>query len=81
MTRVLIQTAPTFSAGTPTKVFDTRYVTGGSGRAYDVSPDGQRFLNDQGLGHRAGPQHGRRAELGGGAEGQAAGEVIRVPAD
>ena len=44
MTRVPIQTAPTFSAGTPTTLFDTRYVTRGTGRAYDVSPDGQRFL-------------------------------------
>jgi len=44
MTRVAVQTAPTFSAGTPAKVFDTRYYNGGSGRAYDVSPDGQRFL-------------------------------------
>lgn len=44
MTRVPIQTAPAFSAGNPTKVFDTRYVTGGTGRPYDVSPDGQRFL-------------------------------------
>ena len=44
MTRVPIQTAPTFSAGIPTKVFDTRYFNGGPGRSYDVSPDGQRFL-------------------------------------
>ena len=44
MTRVPIQTAPTFSAGTPTKVFDTPYVIGPAGRTYDVSPDGQRFL-------------------------------------
>ena len=44
MTRVPIQTTPTFSASTPTTLFDTRYYAGGSGRAYDVSPDGQRFL-------------------------------------
>ena len=25
-------------------LFDTRYYTGGLGRTYDVSPDGQRFL-------------------------------------
>ena len=43
MTRVPVQMAPTFSAGTPAKVFDTRYFTG-LGRSYDVSPDGQRFL-------------------------------------
>ena len=44
LTRVAVQTAPTFSAGIPTKVFDTRYFNGGPGRSYDVSPDGQRFL-------------------------------------
>ena len=47
MTRVPIQTTPTFSAGTATTLFETRYVSGVSGatgRAYDVSPDGQRFL-------------------------------------
>jgi serine/threonine-protein kinase len=44
MTRVPIQTAPTFSAGTPTKLFDTRYYAGDTGRTYDVSSDGQRFL-------------------------------------
>ena len=43
MTRVAIQTAPTFSAGTPTTLFATRYLTAVP-RAYDVSPDGQRFL-------------------------------------
>ena len=44
MTRVPIQTAPTFSAGTPTTLFDTRYYTVPLGRSYDVSPDGQHFL-------------------------------------
>ena len=44
MMRVPVQMAPTFSAGTPAKLFDTRYVTGQTGRSYDVSPDGQRFL-------------------------------------
>ncbi|PYR76274.1 MAG: hypothetical protein DMF87_18580, partial [Acidobacteria bacterium] len=35
----------TWNAGTPMKVLEGRYYTGsGSGRAYDVSPDGQRFL-------------------------------------
>jgi serine/threonine-protein kinase len=35
----------TWSAGTPMKILDGRYYTGtGTGRAYDVSPDGQRFL-------------------------------------
>ena len=46
MTRVPVQTAPTFSAGTATTLFKTRYVVPGVvvGRGYDVSPDGQRFL-------------------------------------
>ena len=35
----------TWHAGAPVKLFDGRYVnTGTSGRTYDVSPDGQRFL-------------------------------------
>ena len=55
MIRVPIQTAPTFHAGTPTKMFDTRYVTGGNGRAYDVSPDGQRFLMIKGAGTEQAP--------------------------
>ena len=55
MTRVPIQTAPTFSAGTPTKMFDTRYFNGGSGRSYDVSPDGQRFLMIKAAGSEQAP--------------------------
>jgi hypothetical protein len=38
----------TWTAGTPVKLLEARYFTntssGGSGRTYDVSPDGQRFL-------------------------------------
>jgi len=35
----------TWNHGTPMKLLERRYYTGtGSGRAYDVSPDGQRFL-------------------------------------
>jgi Tol biopolymer transport system component len=37
----------TFSAGTPTKLFEGRYYVGDAanvGRTYDVSPDGRRFL-------------------------------------
>jgi serine/threonine-protein kinase len=36
----------TWNAGTPMKLLEGGYVTGGGtlGRAYDVSPDGQRFL-------------------------------------
>ena len=44
VTSVPIQTVPTFSNGTPTKVFEGRYYTSASSRTYDVSPDGQRFL-------------------------------------
>jgi hypothetical protein len=34
-----------WNAGAPVKLFDGRYVnTGTSGRTYDASPDGQRFL-------------------------------------
>jgi serine/threonine-protein kinase len=45
LTAVPIQsTATTFSAGNPSKVFDSRYFTGSLYRTYDVSPDGQRFL-------------------------------------
>jgi hypothetical protein len=33
-----------FSAGTPAKVFATKYYSGFNLGAYDVSPDGQRFL-------------------------------------
>jgi serine/threonine-protein kinase len=44
VTSVPIQTAPTFSAGTPTKLFDGRYVGSAFWRTYDVSADGQRFL-------------------------------------
>jgi serine/threonine-protein kinase len=42
---VSVQTAPTFSAGTPTKLFAWQTPAPGAwGRTYDVSPDGQRFL-------------------------------------
>jgi serine/threonine-protein kinase len=44
VTSVPIRTAPTFSAGAPTKLFDGRYVGGPFWRTYDVSRDGQRFL-------------------------------------
>jgi len=41
-----VQTGATFSAGTPRVLFEGRYVAtpDRSGRTYDVSPDGQRFL-------------------------------------
>ena len=44
VTSVPIQTTPTFSAGSPTKLFDGRYVGSPFWRTYDVSPDGRRFL-------------------------------------
>jgi serine/threonine-protein kinase len=44
LTSVPIRTAPTFSAGASTKLFDGRYLGGPFWRTYDVSPDGQRFL-------------------------------------
>jgi len=45
-TAVPVQTSgPTFIVGRPAKVFDTTaYFTQNPARAYDVSPDGQRFL-------------------------------------
>jgi len=40
-----ISTDPTFAVGNPTLLFEGSYVGGpGSGRDYDVTPDGQRFL-------------------------------------
>ena len=48
---VTVQLTPTFSRGTPTKLFDApsilldgRFIGAGTHRTYDVSPDGQRFL-------------------------------------
>jgi serine/threonine-protein kinase len=44
MVAVPIHSTPAFSAGTPTKLFDTRYYATGNARTYDVSRDGQTFL-------------------------------------
>jgi len=45
----------TWNAGTPMKLLEGRYVTGGTlGRMYDVSPDGQRFLMIKAAGADAG---------------------------
>ena len=48
--------ATTWNNGTPMKLLEGRYVTGGGtlGRAYDVSPDGQRFLKINAPGTDAG---------------------------
>ena len=46
LTSVSVQTTPAFSAGNPTRVFETRYLStsGVGGRTFDVSRDGQKFL-------------------------------------
>jgi eukaryotic-like serine/threonine-protein kinase len=45
LTSVVVSTSgPTFSAGSPAKVFDTKYVESNPSRHYDVSANGQRFL-------------------------------------
>jgi serine/threonine-protein kinase len=44
VTSVAVQTSATFSAGNPTKLFDTRYFPGNAERTYDVTRDGQKFL-------------------------------------
>ena len=42
---VPVQTAPTFSPGTPARLFDVTYgVLNIAGPTYDVSPDGRRFI-------------------------------------
>jgi serine/threonine-protein kinase len=41
---VRVETTPVFSAANPTKMFDGQYFAGITGRTYDVSLDGKRFL-------------------------------------
>ena len=41
---VRIQTEPRFATGKPEVIFEPRYYASASGRTYDVSPDGERFL-------------------------------------
>jgi serine/threonine-protein kinase len=41
---VPVELQPRFAAGTPTRLVEGRHLLGGPGRAYDVSPDGERFL-------------------------------------
>jgi len=49
MMAVPVQTSPAFSAGNPTRVFETHYLTPNNGRTYDVAADGQRFLMIKGI--------------------------------
>jgi serine/threonine-protein kinase len=47
--RVAVESGPSWRAGTPAKLFDNTYAweiggTGLTGRSYDISPDGRRFL-------------------------------------
>jgi serine/threonine-protein kinase len=44
MMAVAIHTTPTFSAGNPAKLFESRSYTSITARTYDASLDGQRFL-------------------------------------
>ena len=41
---VPVATTPAFSAGTPQLLFEGPFRMDGPFRAYDVTPDGQRFL-------------------------------------
>ena len=43
MIAVPVRMSPSFTTGSPTRLFDGRYTAGGSGPSYDVAPDG-RFL-------------------------------------
>ena len=44
VTSIRVLTSSTFSAGNPTKLYDTRYFPGDAERTYDVTRDGQKFL-------------------------------------
>ena len=84
LTTVPFQTKPAFTAGTSTRLFETRYFSAGQGRSYDVSPDGQGFLmikqmqaSDEAVNTNS--LHRRRPELVRGAEVESANEVaIRI---
>jgi len=41
---VVIETEPTFTAGSPQVLFTGNYLTDPGNRQYDIAPDGQRFL-------------------------------------
>ena len=57
LTGLSIRTSPTFTAGTPARVFSTRYFFFGTlSPAYDVAPDSRRFLIIKSVGHeKSGP--------------------------
>jgi Tol biopolymer transport system component len=44
MMRVEVQTGETFSHGSPSPLLESPYFSVEEGRAYDISPDGQRFI-------------------------------------
>jgi hypothetical protein len=44
MMTVPIESGPGFQFGNPMRLFSGSYFAGVSGRTYDVTPDGQRFL-------------------------------------
>jgi serine/threonine-protein kinase len=44
LTGVPVQIVTTFIAGNPARMLQTRYFSAGTGRSYDVSRDGQKFL-------------------------------------
>ena len=58
---VAVEGGSTFRAGNPTRLFEGRYFAARicSGRTYDVSPDGQRFLMIKPVGARSRPPRRR----------------------
>ena len=81
--RVGVERGPSWAATTPTLLVKEGYFTTPSwlsGRTYDISPDGQRFLmiKEGGAGpDRRAREHHRRAALGRGAEAARADEIAR----
>ncbi len=56
MRAAIIETEPTFVAGAPEVLFEGPYLLGShTGREYDISPDGERFLVLKIEGERQGP--------------------------
>jgi hypothetical protein len=44
MIAVPVRMSPSFTTGSPTRLFDGRYTAGGSGPSYDVAPDGRLLM-------------------------------------